>query len=134
MFVDACAIVAILMDEPEASAYDSALANAPRASTSTLALFETILVLARPDRLAVPIGDVEQIVLEWVDRCGISIVEPVDPRRHLALAVAVAASHGVGKRHLSAADCFHYASAKSTNVPLLTLDRALRATDIVALP
>ena len=46
----------------------------------------------------------------------------------------MAEKHGVGKRALSNFDCFHYAYAKTTNEPLLTLDERLRATDVVTRP
>jgi ribonuclease VapC len=46
----------------------------------------------------------------------------------------VAEQSGLGKRHLSNLDCFHYAHAKAAGVPLLTLDRLLRDTDAETLP
>lgn len=39
-----------------------------------------------------------------------------------------------GKRSLSNFDCFHYAYAKASDDPLLTLDRKLRQTDVKTLP
>ena len=65
---------------------------------------------------------------------GLSLREPASPREVLSYAVAVAEKHGLGKRHLSNFDCFHYAHAKAAGVPLLTLDRLLRETDIETLP
>jgi len=49
-------------------------------------------------------------------------------------AVAVAEQHGLGRRALSNFDCFHYAYAKATGDPLLTLDERLRATDVETKP
>jgi ribonuclease VapC len=46
----------------------------------------------------------------------------------------VAEKRGVGKRALSNFDCFHYAYARATNEPLLTLDARLRATDVATRP
>jgi ribonuclease VapC len=65
---------------------------------------------------------------------GIQLRYPPSPREVLAHAVAVAEKHGVGKRALSNLDCFHYAYAKTTNEPLLTLDARLRATDVATRP
>ncbi len=59
---------------------------------------------------------------------------PTSPHEVLSYAVAVAEKHGLGKRHLSNFDCFHYAHAMAANVPLLTLDQLLCVTDVETLP
>jgi ribonuclease VapC len=56
------------------------------------------------------------------------------PRDVLHHAVAAAERHGIGRRALSNFDCFHYAFAKAGGIPLLTLDRLLRETDVPTLP
>jgi ribonuclease VapC len=74
------------------------------------------------------------LVVEWLEARDIALRETRSPREALAHAVAVAQKHGVGKRALSNFDCFHYAYAKATNEPLLTLDARLRATDVAMRP
>jgi ribonuclease VapC len=133
MFVDACAIVSLMAGEDTAEAYEGALAKAPSPFTSPLAAWEAIIVLSRPDQLDCAYGQAESAVVEWLDARGIDIREAGSPRAFLSFAVAVAQKHGIGKRHLSNFDCFHYAHAKVAGEPLLTLDQLLRQTDAVTL-
>ncbi|WP_085044262.1 type II toxin-antitoxin system VapC family toxin [Ensifer aridi] len=134
MFVDACAIVSIMAGEDTAGAYETALLNAPAPFTSTLAAWEAIIVLSRPDQLNCAYSAAEGAVVEWMEARGIRLREPGSPRRVLSFAVAAAEKHGIGKRYLSNFDCFHYAYAKSMRAPLLTLDELLRKTDAETQP
>jgi ribonuclease VapC len=134
MFVDACAIVALIAGEPTAADHAAALEQSKSPWTSALAAWEAIIVLARPDQLNCGFRDAEDFVVEWLEARDIALREPPSPREVLAHAVAVAEKHGVGKRALSNLDCFHYAYAKTTNEPLLTLDAPLRATDVATRP
>lgn len=134
MFVDACAIVAMMAGEDAADGYEAALLNASSPFTSTLAAWEAIIVLSRPDQLNCQYSAAETAVVEWLEARNIRLREPGSPRRVLSYAVAVAERHGIGKRYLSNFDCFHYAYAKAMRAPLLTLDQLLRATDAKALP
>ncbi|WP_246252764.1 type II toxin-antitoxin system VapC family toxin [Allomesorhizobium camelthorni] len=102
--------------------------------TSTLAAWEAIIVLSRPDQLNCSYKAAEAVVVEWLEARKIRRREPGSPRRVLSYAVAVAEQHGVGKRRLSNFDCFHYAYAKTMRSPLLTLDQLLRQTDGATLP
>src|SRR5580704_19172729 len=130
MFVDACAIVSIMAGEDSATAYEDALSGASAAWTSALAAWEAVIVLSRADQLNCRFVEAEGAVIEWLEARGIAMRDPPSPRETLAHAVAVAEKHGVGKRALSNFDCFHYAYAKASKEPLLTLDRRLRATDV----
>jgi ribonuclease VapC len=134
MFVDACAIVSLIAGEPTAADYAAALQQSKSSWTSALAAWEAIVVLARPDQLNCSFRDAEDFVVEWLEARDIALREPPSPREVLAHAVAVAEKHGVGRRALSNFDCFHYAYAKTTNEPLLTLDERLRATDVATRP
>jgi ribonuclease VapC len=111
-----------------------ALASASVAWTSALAAWEAIIVLSRPDQLNCRFSDAEGAVVEWLEAREIALRDPPSPRQILAHAVAVAEKHGVGKRALSNFDCFHYAYAKATDEPLLTLDRLVRDTDVAMRP
>lgn len=134
MYLDACAIVSLIAREDTASAYAEALAHEGSAWTSTLAAWEAIIVLSRPGQLNCPFNMAERVVVEWLEERNIALREPARPREVLALAVAVAERHGLGKRALSNFDCFHYAYAKATGAQILTLDRLLRATDLETRP
>ncbi|UVK49639.1 type II toxin-antitoxin system VapC family toxin (plasmid) [Mesorhizobium sp. AR02] len=134
MFVDACAIVSMMAGEDTADAYEAALLDAASPFTSTLAAWEAIIVLSRPDQLNCAYKAAEAVVVEWLEARKIRLREPGSPRRVLSYAVAVAEQHGIGKRRLSNFDCFHYAYAKAMRSPLLTLDQLLRQTDVATLP
>ena len=134
MFVDACAIVSMMAGEETAREYEAALLDASNPTTSTLAAWEAIIVLSRPDQLNCRYSQAEGAVVEWLDARNIQLREPTVPRRVLSYAVAVAEKHGIGKRYLSNFDCFHYAYAKAMRQPLLTLDQLLRETDVDTLP
>lgn len=134
MYVDACAIVSLIAREDSATAYAEALAGAADPWTSMLAAWEATIVLSRPDQLDCAFRAAERVVVEWLEERNIALRESERPREVLALAVAVAEKHGVGKRALSNLDCFHYAYARAADTPILTLDRLLRATDAETLP
>ncbi|EKF58210.1 hypothetical protein QWE_16448 [Agrobacterium albertimagni AOL15] len=72
MFVDACAIIALLSDEPEAQRVSDALASLTRPFTSPVAVLETVLGLARPDKLNLPVPAVQALVTEFLEAYGIS--------------------------------------------------------------
>lgn len=134
MFVDACAIVALMAGEETADAYEEALVAAASPFTSALAAWEAIIILSRPDQLDCSYREAEEAVLEWLDDRQIMLTETGMPREILQHAVAVAETHGIGRRYLSNFDCFHYAHAKVTGQPMLTTDRLLRETDIDTRP
>ena len=134
MFVDACAIVSLFAGEETAAAYEQALDQAAAPFTSALAAWEAIIVLSRPDQLNCRYADAEAVVVEWLEARNIALVETASPREVLSHAVAVAETHGIGKRALSNFDCFHYAYAKVAGQPILTLDRLLQQTDVGTLP
>lgn len=134
MFVDACAIVSMMAGEDTAEAYESALLSAASPFTSPLAAWEAIIVLSRPEQLDCRYGEAEGAVVEWLEARGIELRQVASPHDLLHLAIEVAEKHGIGRRHLSNFDCFHYAHAKSSGQPLLTLDRLLQQTDVETLP
>ncbi|MBZ9709844.1 type II toxin-antitoxin system VapC family toxin [Mesorhizobium sp. ESP7-2] len=134
MFVDACAIISMFAGEETAAAYEQALDTAPAPWTSALAAWEAIIILSRPDQLDCRYSQSWDAVVEWLDARNIELRETASAREALSNAVAVAQKHGIGKRALSNFDCFHYAYAKVADVPLLSLDRKLRETDVKTLP
>ena len=134
MYVDACAIVAIIAREDSATAYAEALAGADHPWTSTLAAWEAVIVLSRPEKLNCPFTIAERVVVEWLEERDIALRSSERPREVLSLAVAVAERHGLGKRALSNFDCFHYAYARAAGAAILTLDRLLRETDAHTAP
>ena len=134
MFVDACALVAILSKEPEALSYEAEIARSQSPWTTPLAAFEAILVLARPSKLDAGYLTVHELLMRYLAKVGVALREPGDAQEMLSYAVMVADRHGTGKKKLSTFDCFHYAAAKTAGSPLLTLDNLLRDTNVPTLP
>jgi len=132
--VDARAIVSLMAREDTASADAEAPTDDGGAWASTLAAWEAIIVLSRPEQLNCPFDKAERVVVEWLEERTIALREPARPREVLALAVAVTERHGLGKRALSNFDCFPYAYAKAAGARILTLDQLLRATDVETRP
>lgn len=134
MFIDACAIISMFAQEDSAIAYEQALETATEPWTSALAAWEAIIILSRPDQLNCRYSQAQDAVIEWLDARNLALRETRSVRDVLVNAVAVAQNHGIGKRSLSNFDCFHYAYAKVSDDPLLTLNRKLRETDVKTLP
>ena len=73
MFVDACAIIALLSDEPEAERVSQAIAGASKRITSPVAVLEAVLGLARPDKFGLSVEALEPLVMEFLDERGIEV-------------------------------------------------------------
>jgi len=134
MFVDACAIIALLSDEPEADRVSDALVSAGRRMTSPVAVLEAALGLARPDKFGLSVEAVEPLILEFLDARGIEIrdLPPAMETTHLALSAAH--SYRAGRHGLNLGDCLHYACAKFYGVPILATAGEFRQTDLETMP
>ena len=131
MFVDASALAAILLDEPEGMELAGAIeSTSPSARiTSPIAVFEASLAVNRTE--AEGIERAERIVLSLLKRSSIAIA-PVDQATS-ALAIAAHARFGKGSGHparLNLGDCFAYAMAKQHGVPLLYKGEDFSHTDL----
>lgn len=130
MFVDASALTAILTDEADARALVARLQRARRRMTSPLAVWETVVAVARRLDLSVP--DARDAVRAYLDLAGIQVLA-VTPE---AAEVALDAYDRFGKgRHpagLNFGDCFAYACARTHRVPLLYEGNDFPLTDIEA--
>jgi ribonuclease VapC len=137
MFVDASAMLAILLDEPEGVAFAKALdsSGAAHPFTSTLAVWETAVGLYR--RKAIPIAEAEARVDEFLALARIEVVGIATSD----LSAALQAFDRYGRhrypetqrnRALNLADCFHYAVAKSRRAPILHKDDGMSATDVAS--
>jgi ribonuclease VapC len=125
MIVDASALLAILLNEPDGPAYRSAIAAADAASISPVNCLE---VSMRLDRIW---GDAAADKLDGlIDAFAISI-EPID-RVQLTFAQLAFRRFGKGrhKAGLNMGDCFAYALAKARNEPLLFKGNDFAQTDL----
>ncbi|HEV7323485.1 MAG TPA: type II toxin-antitoxin system VapC family toxin [Bosea sp. (in: a-proteobacteria)] len=134
MFVDACAIIAVLSDEPEAERVSRALAGAKKRITSPVAVLEAVLGLARPDKFNLSVEAVETLVLEFLDERGVDIRDLPPARRATALSLSAAHRYRSGRRGLNLGDCLHYACAKYYRVPILATSDEFRETDLETVP
>lgn len=128
MFVDASAICAVLLDEPDGAHLDARIEQASSPLTSALAAFEATLAIARERN-----GDVAvaaQIVQSYLRASAIELVDIGD--RELERAVDAFDRFGKGRHpaRLNLGDCFAYACAKTNGVPLLYKGDDFRQTDV----
>lgn len=131
MFLDASALVAMILDEPEARALADRLdaSSRPDRVTSALAVFEAALAVNRVQ--AGGHKPAEAVVRRLLDRSAI-IIAAIDDEAG-ALALAAHARYGKGTGHparLNMGDCFAYAMAKRYGVPLLYKGDDFALTDL----
>jgi ribonuclease VapC len=134
MFVDACAIIAVLSDEPEAGRVSDALAAARARMTSPVAVLEAVLALARTDKFNLPVAAVEPLVLDFLDARDIEIRDLPPARDATTLALTAAHRYRAGRHGLNLGDCLHYACAKYYRVPILATDDEFKQTDLETVP
>ena len=134
MFVDACAIIALLSDEPEAERVSQAIAGASKRITSPVAVLEAVLGLARPDKFGLSVEALEPLVMEFLDERGIEVRDLPPAKRTTTLALAAAHRWRSGRHGLNLGDCLHYACAKYYRVPILATADEFRQTDLETVP
>jgi ribonuclease VapC len=134
MFVDACAIIALLSDEPEADRVSDALVAAEQRITSPVAVLEAALGLARPDKFGRSVKEVAPLILEFLDERGIEIRDLPPAMEATGLALSAAHRFRTGRQGLNLGDCLHYACAKFYGVPILATDDEFRQTDLETVP
>jgi ribonuclease VapC len=123
--VDSSALIAILDEEGDAARYAEAIAEADQPLISAATLVETgIVMLNRHGAKGV------RKVNALIQEAGFQ-VESVTPQ-HAQLALEAYASYGKGQKSagLNYGDCFSYALAKATGLPLLFKGRDFSGTDI----
>lgn len=128
MFVDASALCAILLDEPEQADFRLKITMASRATTSPIAVWETVRALVR-ERSA-DVASAAGVVQRLLD-AGQIIIVPIGPEEQ-ALAISAFDRFGKGRHPaaLNMGDCFAYACARSLGVPLLCKGEDFARTDI----
>jgi ribonuclease VapC len=134
MFVDACAIIALLSDEPEAERVSNAIASAKNPFSSPVAVLEAVLGLARADKFDLAVAEVEPLVIEFLDERAIEIRDLPPAIETTRLALSAADRCRSGRPGLNLGDCLHYACAKYFDVPILATADEFRQTDIQTVP
>jgi ribonuclease VapC len=130
MFIDACAIVALLSGEREAERIADALAKVTHCFTSPIAVLEVVLALARPDKFDRSVAEIQPLVLDFLDSRDIEIRDLPPAPDATRLALSAAQQFRSGRYGLNLADCLHYACAKHYRVQILATDDEFRRTDL----
>lgn len=134
MFVDAAAIVAILAAEPEAERCSDAIVGSAECFTTSLAIWEAVMALARGDKLALPVDASEELVMRFLEERDIALRDLPPPREAVSLSLEAARRFRTNTHRLNLADCFHYACAKHYGVPILSTAGEFRFTDLATVP
>ncbi|MDP1025618.1 type II toxin-antitoxin system VapC family toxin [Sphingomonas sp. KR1UV-12] len=127
MIVDTSAILAVLIEEPDAAIFDALLSKTPGVRLSAGSWVELAAVLLRRFR-GMHDATLAGMMAEW----RIEIAPVTTTQAHLA-ALAYR-TYGIGTGHparLNFGDCFAYALAKETGEPLLFKGDDFGRTDVV---
>jgi ribonuclease VapC len=128
MFVDASAIIAIIVDEPERSAFEARLGRADRLYTSSVAVYEAVMGVARVRRLS--IADAQAALDRFVSEAAAELVPITAEIGRSAVQAFDRFGRGRHPARLNMGDCFAYACAKTLAVPLLFKGDDFSQTDI----
>jgi ribonuclease VapC len=134
MFIDACALIAVLSDEPEAERVSEAIVKSTKRLTSPIAILETALGLARPDKFNMSVEAVEPLILEFLEARGIEVLDLPPAKQTTTLALSAAHRYRQGRHGLNLGDCLHYACAKFYRVPILATHDEFKNTDLETVP
>ena len=129
MFIDASALVAIIAGEADCDELRQKLKSLRRRSISPLAEFEAVLALARLRQITVI--EAHDLVTQFKKIYAVKDIS-IEPRIG-AMAIQAFQTYGRGQGHkakLNMGDCFSYACAKDSNVPLLFKGNDFSETDI----
>ena len=128
MFLDASAIVAMLVNEPDAAQLGAKLSNSTIRLTSAIAIFETVLAVARLND--VDIGRARQVVDRFLKLAEIQVVDITRLEQEAALDAMTRYGKGRHPARLNMGDCFAYACAKTHGAPLLFKGGDFSKTDV----
>lgn len=122
--IDTSALVAIVLDEPEAAACMAALREEPELAMSAGSVAEALIVAGR--------RGVGRQMERLVANLGIEIVAVTAAEARRVAAAYDRWGRGVHQAALNFGDCFAYALAKERDCPLLFLGNDFANTDLVA--
>lgn len=134
MFVDASAIIALLSEEPEAQRVSEALTHSAEPFTSSVAILEIVLGLARPDKFNLPTDQVEALVIDFLDQRGIDIRDMPPAPDLTRLSLSALHRYRSGRHGLNLGDCLHYACARYYSAPILATAQEFGQTDLKTIP
>jgi ribonuclease VapC len=128
IFIDASAMVALALDEPDAARIAAVIDSGDPMCTSAIAIYEAAMAITRV--LGVPFKTSYNEVMLMIRRGAMNIVMLSDVTAYNALV----AHHRYGKgRHpakLNMGDCFAYAAARARNAKILFVGDDFTHTDL----
>lgn len=125
--VDSSALLAILLNEPEAGACADALIESQSCFASSFTLFETRVVIQR----IAPQGGVEDLAI-LLETSRMNTVAFDDAHAAIAFEAYRRYGKGIHPAALNLGDCASYAVAKSRRLPLLFKGTDFSRTDIAS--
>ena len=128
MFIDASALVAMLVGEADADQIALKLKGTHGTMTSPLSRYEAALAIARV--LDVDIDKAAQSVNQFLIRYGIRTANITEEIGEAAIIAFGRFGKGRHKAALNMGDCFSYAFARLHHVPLLCKGNDFAETDI----
>jgi len=129
MVVETSAVLAILLDEPEAAEFARLIEDDPAPVISAASVFEAGIVLLSPYG-----PDARGDLQEFLEQGGLQ-VEPVTAEQaDLALEAYQQFGKGRHPAGLNFGDCFAYALCQATGQPLLFKGQDFSQTDIAPVP
>jgi ribonuclease VapC len=130
MFVDASALTAILAKETDAAQLLERMNAHSERATSPLAVWETVLAIARI--LHLDVSDARDVVERFLRLANIEVRAVPAEARFLALDAFARFGKGRHPAALNFGDCFAYACALHAGEPLLYKGADFARTDIAA--
>ncbi len=130
MYVDASALVVMIVGEPEAERLLRTLDAATTDQiTAPIALFEAVAGIARIR--ACSVMDAQALVRDFCREAEIEIISIDDHHADLAIIAMQRFGKGRHKAALNMGDCFGYAVAKAANAPILFIGDDFSRTDLI---
>lgn len=129
MYVDASALVAVIVEEPEAEAMALAIRHSTSGRvTSPVAIYEATLGVARV--LSCPVSRARQLVVGLLEAMAVTVTAIEE--RHASVALEAHSRFGKGRHpaQLNMGDCFAYAAAAEAAMPILFKGDDFSQTDL----
>jgi len=127
MIVDTSAIMAILLEEPERPAFVQLLANADQVLLSAGSWIELAAVLRRPTN-----ESARESLSVLMTELRVELVPVSTVQARIGHQAYLTYGKGNHEANLNFGDCFAYALAKETGLPLLFKGNDFIYTDIIA--
>lgn len=128
MFIDASALCAIMLNEPDRTLLEQRLAEAIDPLTSPIAVWEAVRAMVREIDIDVP--EASERLTRYLDALGISIVTVGNAEGEMAVEAFDRFGKGRHPARLNMGDCFAYACARTNGRPLLFKGNDFAQTDI----